>query len=93
LKRGFILTTLLSFCSMLIRALNLFSRSAVPLPAASVDLAWSNLALHCAEDPLPALKELRRVLKVGGLFMFSCYGPDTLKELKSAFETGLGNIQ
>lgn len=57
----------------------------VPLPAASVDLAWSNLALHCAGDPQPALKELRRVLKVGGLLMFSCYGPDTLKELKNAF--------
>jgi malonyl-CoA O-methyltransferase len=50
-----------------------------------VDLAWSNLALHCAGDPQPAFKELRRVLKVGGLLMFSCYGPDTLKELKSAF--------
>lgn len=59
--------------------------AAVPLPAASVDLAWSNLALHCAGDPLPALKELWRVLKVGGLLMFSCYGPDTLKELRSAF--------
>lgn len=59
--------------------------AAVPLPAASVDLAWSNLALHCAGDPQPALKELRRVLKVGGLLMFSCYGPDTLKELRSAF--------
>lgn len=59
--------------------------AAVPLPAASVDLVWSNLALHCVADPLPALKELRRVLKVGGLLMFSCYGPDTLKELKSAF--------
>lgn len=58
---------------------------ALPLSAASVDLAWSNLALHCAGDPQPALKELRRVLKVGGLLMFSCYGPDTLKELKSAF--------
>ena len=58
---------------------------AVPLPAASMDLAWSNLALHCAGDPLPALKELWRVLKVGGLLMFSCYGPDTLKELRSAF--------
>jgi len=57
----------------------------LPLPAASVDLAWSNLALHCAGDPQAALKELRRVLKVGGLLMFSCYGPDTLKELKSAF--------
>ncbi len=59
--------------------------ASVPLPASSVDLAWSNLALHCAGDPQPALKELRRVLKVGGLLMFSCYGPDTLKELKSAF--------
>lgn len=59
--------------------------ASVPLPAASVDLVWSNLALHCAGDPQPALKELRRVLKVGGLLMFSCYGPDTLKELKGAF--------
>ncbi len=59
--------------------------AAVPLPAASVDLAWSNLALHCSGDPLPALKDLRRALKVGGLLMFSCYGPDTLRELKSAF--------
>jgi len=57
----------------------------MPLPAASVDLAWSNLALHCAGDPQPALKALHRVLKVGGLLMFSCYGPDTLKELKDAF--------
>ena len=59
--------------------------AAVPLPAASVDLAWSNLALHCAGDTQPAFKELRRVLKVGGLLMFSCYGPDTLNELKRAF--------
>lgn len=62
--------------------------AAVPLPAASVDLVWSNLALHCAGDPQPALKELRRVLKLGGLLMFSCYGPDTLKELNSAFAAG-----
>jgi malonyl-CoA O-methyltransferase len=61
---------------------------AMPLPAASVDLAWSNLALHCAADPMPALTELRRVPKVGGLLMFSCYGPDTLKELRSAFAAG-----
>ena len=59
--------------------------ASLPLPPASVDLAWSNLALHCAGDPQPVLKELRRVLKVGGLLMFSCYGPDTLKELKNAF--------
>ena len=62
--------------------------AALPLAAASVDLAWSNLALHCLGDPLPALKEMRRVLRVGGLLMFSCYGPDTLKELKRAFAAG-----
>lgn len=59
--------------------------AALPLPAASVDLVWSNLALHSTSDPQPALRELRRVLKVGGLLMFSCYGPDTLKELRGAF--------
>ncbi len=64
--------------------------AAVPLSAASVDLAWSNLALHCAGDPQPVLKELHRVLKVEGLLMFSCYGPDTLKELKSAFAAHAG---
>ncbi|MGP1676397.1 MAG: malonyl-ACP O-methyltransferase BioC [Burkholderiales bacterium] len=59
--------------------------AALPLHAANFDLVWSNLALHCAADPLPALKQLWRALKVGGLLMFSCYGPDTLKELRSAF--------
>jgi len=62
--------------------------AAVPLPPASVDLVWSNLALHCVGDPAPALKELHRVLKVGGLLMFSYYGPDTLKELRGAFALG-----
>ncbi len=56
-----------------------------PLRAGCVDLAWSNLALQCADDPQPVFKDLHRVLKVGGLLMFTCYGPDTLKELKSAF--------
>ena len=64
--------------------------AAVPLAAASVDLVWSNLALHCSADPMPALRELQRVLKVGGLLMFSCYGPDTLAELRGAFAAADG---
>lgn len=59
--------------------------SRLPLRAGSVDMVWSNLALAWAADPLEALRELHRVLTVGGLLMFSSYGPDTLKELKSAF--------
>jgi malonyl-CoA O-methyltransferase len=60
-----------------------FSR--LPLRSGSIEMVWSNLALAWAEDPLATLRELQRVLAPGGLLMFSSYGPDTLKELKSAF--------
>jgi malonyl-CoA O-methyltransferase len=55
----------------------------LPLPNASVDMIWSNLAMHY-HDPDAAFKEAQRVLKPGGLFMFSLFGPDTLKELRAA---------
>ena len=57
----------------------------LPFAAGSFQLVWSNLALAWALDPLEAFKEFRRVLDVGGLIMFSTYGPDTLKELRQAF--------
>ncbi len=60
----------------------------LPLRATSVDMVWSNLALAWAGDPLAALREVHRVLVAGGLLMFSSYGPDTLKELKTAFGVG-----
>jgi malonyl-CoA O-methyltransferase len=56
----------------------------LPLAAASVELAWSNMALHWATDLPAALAELARVLAPGGLLMFSTLGPDTLKELRAA---------
>ncbi|KAB2964639.1 methyltransferase domain-containing protein [Zoogloea sp.] len=58
--------------------------TALPLARGSISLAWSNLMLNWLHDPLPALKELHRVLEVGGLLMFSTLGPDTLKELRAA---------
>jgi malonyl-CoA O-methyltransferase len=63
---------------------------AMPLKSTNFGLVWSNLALHGCADPLPVFKEMQRVLEVGGLLMFSTYGPDTLKELKSAFGAGSG---
>jgi malonyl-CoA O-methyltransferase len=56
----------------------------LPLADASVDLVWSNMALHWMSDPLPAFREVRRVLSASGLLMFSTLGPDSLKELRAA---------
>ena len=58
---------------------------ALPLADASVDMVWSNLALPWAVDAAAAFRECHRVLRDGGLLMFSSYGPDTLRELKAAF--------
>jgi malonyl-CoA O-methyltransferase len=58
----------------------------LPLRAAAVDFAWSNLALQWVNDPPRAFAELRRVLAPGGLLMFSTFGPDTLKELRAAYQ-------
>lgn len=59
--------------------------SALPLPAASVDLVFSSLALQWSGDLEAACTELRRVLKPGGLLMFSTFGPDTLRELRRSW--------
>jgi malonyl-CoA O-methyltransferase len=56
----------------------------LPLADASVDLVWSNMALHWLSDPLSAFREIRRVLSPKGLVMFSTLGPDSLKELRAA---------
>jgi len=56
----------------------------IPLANASIGLAWSNMTLHWAADPLAAIRELHRVLEVNALFLFSTLGPDSLKELRAA---------
>ncbi|GLS04512.1 malonyl-[acyl-carrier protein] O-methyltransferase 1 [Chitiniphilus shinanonensis] len=58
----------------------------LPLADESVDLVWSNLTLQWCNTPDAALAECHRVLRPGGLLMFSTLGPDTLKELRAAFE-------
>jgi malonyl-CoA O-methyltransferase len=59
--------------------------AALPLAAGSVDLVWSNLAVQWCAEPARAFAEFRRVLRTGGLLMFSTLGPDTLAELRAAF--------
>ena len=57
----------------------------LPFATGAVDLVWSNLALQWVNDLPATFKELLRVLKPGGLLMFSTFGPDTLKELRAAY--------
>jgi len=57
----------------------------LPLGPNSVDLVWSNLALHWHSQPDRVFQEWRRVLRVDGLLMFSNFGPDTFIELRAAF--------
>lgn len=65
----------------------------LPIKSRSTALIWSNLLLHWLDDPLPALAEAHRVLEVGGLLMFSTLGPDSLKELRTAFGDGYAHTQ
>ncbi len=58
--------------------------AALPLADAAADLVYSNLMLHWHPAPNALLAELRRVLRPDGLLLFSCFGPDTLKELRAA---------
>ncbi len=58
----------------------------LPLRAAAVGMVWSNLALQWVNDPPRAFAEFSRVLTPGGLLMFSTFGPDTLKELRTAYQ-------
>jgi malonyl-CoA O-methyltransferase len=57
----------------------------LPLPSASTDMVWSNGLLEWVEDAEAVIAEWSRVLKPGGLLMFSTLGPDTLDEVRRAF--------
>jgi malonyl-CoA O-methyltransferase len=57
----------------------------LPLRDANVDLVWSNLALHWHPEPDRVFAEWKRVLRVDGLLMFSCFGPTTFKPLQEVF--------
>jgi malonyl-CoA O-methyltransferase len=56
----------------------------LPLADGSIDLIVSNLLLHWC-NPDAVFAEFRRVLRSGGLLSFSAFGPDTLRELRTAW--------
>ncbi|MBS0507390.1 MAG: biotin synthase [Proteobacteria bacterium] len=59
-------------------------RFGLPEPG-SVQMLWSNMALHMAADPQALVGQWQRALAVDGYLMFSCLGPDTLRELRALY--------
>ena len=53
----------------------------------SLDLVWSNLALHWHPAPHDVLQEWGRIIRPNGLVFFSCFGPATMQELRQALST------
>ncbi len=57
----------------------------LPLADGSMDLILSNATLQWCNDLGRTFEECLRVLRPGGLLMFTTFGPDTLKELRAAW--------
>src|SRR5581483_5251502 len=65
----------------------------LPLAAASVDVIFSSLMLQWCDPPDEAFAEIRRVLKPSGFFAFTTFGPDTLRELRTAWAEADSAVQ
>lgn len=57
-----------------------------PVPAAGVEMLWANMHLHQQADPQASLRRWHDALAVDGFLMFSCLGPDTLRELRALYQ-------
>jgi len=56
-----------------------------PVPPGAARMLWSNMALHMAPDPQALIARWHDALAVDGFLMFSCFGPDTLRELRALY--------
>jgi malonyl-CoA O-methyltransferase len=54
-------------------------------PDHSAHMVWANMHLHASAEPQALLQIWHRALAVDGFLMFSCLGPDTLRDLRQVY--------
>lgn len=54
-------------------------------PEGEAQMVWANMVLHQHPSPQQLLKSWHAALAVDGFLMFSCMGPDSLRELREAY--------
>ena len=52
----------------------------------SVQMLWANMALHMAADPQNLINTWHQALDIDGFLMFSCLGPDSLREIREIYQ-------
>ena len=57
------------------------------LPDGQAQMLWANMALHLSSDPQALIGQWHRALAVDGFLMFSCLGPDSLRELRQLYRS------
>lgn len=63
---------------------------AIPIIENSIDLVWSSSSIQWCNDLPLVFRQIRNILKPGGLFIFSTFGPNTLNELRQVTEDLFG---
>ncbi len=68
--------------------LSAIQANAVSLPLAdqSVDIVFANMLLPWVPEPAPMFGEVARILRKDGVFLFATLGPDSLLELRNAWQ-------
>ena len=59
--------------------------TALPFADGSIDVVFANLLLPWIDNPSRVFAEVSRVLRKDGLFLFATMGPDSLNELRQAW--------
>jgi malonyl-CoA O-methyltransferase len=54
-------------------------------PGEPAQLVWANMMLHAVKSPPELMARWQRALAADGFVMFSCLGPDSLRELRDLY--------